>query len=169
MLLQVLLMSLKAGGVGLNLTAASSIFLMVLCFFKLAVKFWSIMKKWWWLWYLLCVLETLRIYGRLRLWKRKQSWNLSHRAEKNCMRRRFLVRYLDHISKNSHVEYNSLITSQTLENKDSIMFLFSYDAMAWKPKIGWWRDSVPARGFRERNIEMVHRNHMEHPYNNLCA
>ncbi|CAF1708831.1 unnamed protein product [Brassica oleracea] len=38
MLLQVLLMSLKAGGVGLNLTAASSIFLMVLCFFKLALE-----------------------------------------------------------------------------------------------------------------------------------
>ncbi|KAF3591047.1 hypothetical protein DY000_02024287 [Brassica cretica] len=32
----VLLMSLKAGGVGLNLTAASNVFLMVLCLFKLA-------------------------------------------------------------------------------------------------------------------------------------
>lgn len=42
---QVLLMSLKAGGVGLNLTAASNVFLMVLCLFKLAFKFFLVMKK----------------------------------------------------------------------------------------------------------------------------
>jgi len=64
-------MSLKAGGVGLNLTAASSVFLMVpslfkLCFFK--------SSWWWWIDHLVMFLEIRRIHGGIRRWKSKRSW-----------------------------------------------------------------------------------------------